>query len=755
MNSLPRRCWSSVLAVGLAATPWTSPVLMAGAVQARELGSAELQVRRQGNSVSLVVVGLGAKARLEKQKQSSFSWEGRITSPDASGLKRGSQQQISLPTAGLESVMLLEAGDDYILRVVPDDDTTLSPPQISANGQDLIVRFDGLGAASPVKTTARLDLRAPGRVPQPRYAPPLRQRAVAPPVGDMAIGTMLVTNRSFVNVSGPAVTLTLKDAPAKDALMSLARLGGYGFVFVDDASETTETSSGAGGRPVTMAFRGERFDRALNSVLMASGLQGKLDGRTLLIGTAVSAKTFGPQMSKVIRLNQADAASASQYLGNLGAQISVTNTTKTTSRSSESAGTSSSSSESSTTSESDRAESDLYGSGIGPLLGLVGTVDTRLNTVTLIGDSQLIAVAQSYLRQVDLRTRQVAVKVQILNVSLTNEKAVDSSFSARIGDEGYFVSDSGTAHMNFGSVKPGGSDGVGQYGSGISGAPGVYESQDPLVRQQQTAMVPKKVWVPGSDGGSGGFVDVFDANGQPIYVPSVDPSGAGFVDAVDQNGQPLYARGKDPDRYRQPNDSFYAYLEAKITSASAKTLAQPTLLIQEGQVAEVETGESVVTGVEEIERENGTTATVPTRENAGLKIDVDVARIDDNGFVSLSINPEISVALSTGDNSQGYSIFNINTRRLKSGKVRLRDGQSLVLTGVITESDREEAKKWPILGDLPLVGQLFRSSTSSREKNELVIIVTPRILDDQQGGSFGYGYRPGTAASRQVLRGSY
>lgn len=537
--------------------------------------------------------------------------------------------------------------------------------------------------------------------------------------------------------------------------MSLARLGGYGFVFVDETSGTTETSSGSGGRPVTMAFRGERFDRALNSVLMAAGFEGKLDGRTLLIGTALSAKAFGPQMSKVIRLNQADAASASQYLGNLGAKISVTNTTRTTSRSSESVGTSSSSSESSTTTESDRAESDLFGSSIGPLLGLIGAVDTRLNTITLIGDSQLIAVAQSYLRQVDLRTRQVAVKVQILNVSLTNEKAVDSSFSARIGDEGYFVSDSGTAHMNFGSVKPGGTDGVGPYGSGISGAPGVYASQDPLVRQQQAAMVPKKVWVPGSDGGAGGFVDVFDANGQPIYVPSTDPSGAGFVDAVDQNGQPIYARGKDPDRYRQPNDSFYAYLEAKITSASAKTLAQPTLLIQEGQVAEVETGESVVTGVEEIERENGTTATLPTRENAGLKIDVDVARIDDNGFVSLSINPEISVALPTGDNSQGYSIFNINTRRLKSGNVRLRDGQSLVLTGVITESDREQAKKWPILGDLPLVGQLFRSSTSSREKNELVVIVTPRILDDQQGGSFGYGYRPGTPASRQVLRGSY
>ena len=89
---------------------------------------------------------------------------------------------------------------------------------------------------------------------------------------------------------------------------------------------------------------------------------------------------------------------------------------------------------------------------------------------------------------------------------------------------------------------------------------------------------------------------------------------------------------------------------------------------------------------------------------------------------------------------------------MKTGRVRLRDGQSLVLTGVITDSDREVAKKWPILGDLPLIGQMFRSSTSSREKNELVMIVTPRILHDQYGGSFGYGYQPGTSASRQVMK---
>ena len=762
INALSRRCLSGSLVIGLATASLIEPLLFTRSAYSRDLRPAALQVRRQGNSVSLVVVGVGSAARLIKEKRSPFSWEGRIVSPNVSGLSSGLQQLLSMPAVGLDKVMLLDAGDDYLLRVVPDDKTTLSAPQISSNGQDLIVRFDGLAASPLAKTTSLLDLRRPGRVPQPRVAPPLRQRAIAPPLGDMAIGTMLISNRSFVNVSGPPVTLTLRDAPAKDALMSLARLGGYGFILMDQdqSASNSSTSDSSTARPVTLAFRDEPFDRALNSVLLASGLQGKLDGRTLLIGTAISAKTFGPQMSKVFRLNQSDAEGASQYLGNLGAKITVTNTTTTTSRSSESSGTSSNSSESSNTSQSESAKSETFGSDLGPLVGLIGTTDKRLNTITLIGDSQLIAVAQNYLRQIDLRIRQVAVKIQILSVSLANDKTIDSSFSAKLGDEAFVVSNSGKAHMNFGSSKPGTTAGTGLYGQGVSGQPGVYQTQDPLVQQQRAAMVQqqraamvqKKVWLPEANGSGGGFQEVFDENGQPIYVPSTNPNEKEFVNIFDENGQPVYVKQNNPSKYRQPNNSFYSYLEAVIVSSSAKTLAQPTLLIQEGQNAEVETGESVVTGVSKSESDNGSVSFVPTRENAGLKVAVEVSGIDDNGFVSLQVNPEISVAVSTGDVSGGYAISNIQARKMKSGRVRLRDGQSLVLTGVITESDREIARKWPILGDLPVIGQMFRSSTSSREKNELVMIVTPRILDDQFGGAFGYDYKPGTAESRQFMR---
>ena len=58
-------------------------------------------------------------------------------------------------------------------------------------------------------------------------------------------------------------------------------------------------------------------------------------------------------------------------------------------------------------------------------------------------------------------------------------------------------------------------------------------------------------------------------------------------------------------------------------------------------------------------------------------------------------------------------------------------------------------------GDLPLIGSLFRSSESTRLKDELVILVTPRVLDDDQGGAFGYGYRPATKQATQLMQNRF
>ena len=101
-----------------------------------------------------------------------------------------------------------------------------------------------------------------------------------------------------------------------------------------------------------------------------------------------------------------------------------------------------------------------------------------------------------------------------------------------------------------------------------------------------------------------------------------------------------------------------------IETSSAKTLAQPTLLVQEGQEAEVQTGTSVITSVSTTDTSSGSTQFEYQRENAGLNLKVQVSKIDDNGFISLSVNPEISV-LSVLVKLMGliFSIFLVDRSR--------------------------------------------------------------------------------------------
>ncbi len=761
--SSSRRLTPVLLALALGATCLDVVALgfVGGGVaeaQTQRQGSLQLKLRRKPKALEVVLAGVGAKPLLQ-QRLANGIWEGQLRTQGSPGLMRG-PQTLSLPELGIEAVSLSGGGDSYRITVRQALGQSLKDPIVSADGRNLILTFTGLG--TPKLQAGQLDLTTPGRVPQSRYAPPLRPRAVAPPLGDMAVGTMVLQNRSYLKLSGPIVPgLNFVDADAKLALKELAKQGGYGFVFSNGGSSSaaSEGEFAAGENKISVYLNEVPFAVAFNTVLLASGYQARLQGRTLIVGPSVMGLNMGPTMSKVFRLNQVDAASAKTYLGNLGAKIQVASTSTTTSsENDQDGGGGESSSGQMTTSMAE--ESMAFGADVGPLVGLRGTTDARLNTITLIGESELISIAEGYLRQIDLRKRQVAVRVQILNVDLNNDRGIDSSFSARLGNT-FIVSESGKAFMNFGDHLPGSSDGVGLLGDGTPYTrPGVYDAGIPKVQGQQVfdpPYVEAQKEVTTTTTNSGGtvrtteLVPLLDKFGRPKWVESTDPAAnPTLVPKVDGQGRPIYVPGKDPDQFAYPQNSVYGYLEAAIVSSSAKTLAQPTLLVQEGETASVETGTSVITSVTTTDTSNGSSQFTYQRSNAGLTLEVEVDKIDDNGFVTLDLTPEVSVPVPAGRN-QGVAIFNISGRKLSSGKIRLRDRQTLVLTGVIQDQDKEEVRKWPVLGDLPFLGQLFRSSVSNRQKSELVILVTPAIVDDEAGGSYGYGYRPSTREARQLM----
>jgi type IV pilus assembly protein PilQ len=232
-----------------------------------------------------------------------------------------------------------------------------------------------------------------------------------------------------------------------------------------------------------------------------------------------------------------------------------------------------------------------------------------------------------------------------------------------------------------------------------------------------------------------------------------------------------------------PANQFYDLVRASITAASTKVLASPTLILSEnqetlpggqavvGQVgtsagaasigrpfaneAFVTVGTQVISSYTVQAGQNGAANTCqPAFANAGLTLGARVLKIDDNGFVTFVLSPAVSAATSRAEVPECGPVDILSLRRLDTGSIRVRDGQTLILAGVISDEDIQKVTKWPILGDMPLIGQFFRASSGGRRKNELVILVTPRIVDDLQGGSYGYGYTPATGESRRFMGGS-
>ena len=382
-----------------------------------------------------------------------------------------------------------------------------------------------------------------------------------------------------------------------------------------------------------------------------------------------------------------------------------------------------------------------------------------------------MSVAEGYLKQLDLRKRQVAVNVKILNVDLENDTSIDNSFTAQIGDT-FIVNASGQALVNFGSLKPSSAEGqgLGLY-QGKDGSPLVGAYQFNLPANQAFKDIPNSQ-TPYSPPGTtnynpyfGGQVNFKGTTDRPGFGPYNNPSQPGALEPVfteeQIDGRTVKRLDKIPfeipQNFKYPPNKIFDYLTAAIQSRSAKSLADPTLLIQEGESAKVEAVTSVITDVSSQTVGNTTTTTTTTRKDAGLKLSVDAIKIDDNGFITLNLRPEVSIPVPNGGEGivggVKVSLNNITRRSLDSGKVRLRDGQTLFLTGVIQEDTFADISKWPVLGDLPFFGQFFRKTITGRRKSELVIVVTPRIIDDEQGGSYGYGFQPSSAEARRLVYG--
>jgi pilus assembly protein CpaC len=168
-----------------------------------------------------------------------------------------------------------------------------------------------------------------------------------------------------------------------------------------------------------------------------------------------------------------------------------------------------------------------------------------------------------------------------------------------------------------------------------------------------------------------------------------------------------------------------AVLKALVSKGFAKILASPNLVVRSGEAGKFLVGQKVpiqtVTGVG--------AATTPsiTYEEVGVKLNFN-PEVLESGTIRLKIDPaEVSNIIGFVQFSGGISAPEIDTRNV-STSVDLKEGESLILAGLLSEATRKNITKIPLFGDIPILGALFRSTHDEIQKTELVFLITPKVV---------------------------
>ncbi|MEO6360917.1 MAG: type II and III secretion system protein family protein, partial [Sphingomicrobium sp.] len=227
--------------------------------------------------------------------------------------------------------------------------------------------------------------------------------------------------------------------------------------------------------------------------------------------------------------------------------------------------------------------------------------------------------------------------------------------------------------------------------------------------------------------------------------------GNGFQGAI---GGGASISGNGPPRLGSITDSFGilsrgfnilglgvdATLDALERKGAITTLAEPTLVALSGETASFLAGGEFPVPVSQGSGGGGggtggggQTLTVEWKP-FGVSLAFTPTVLAD-GVINLVVTPEVSSIDPTASIViNGLTIPGIQTRRAKS-VVELRDGESFALAGLLRRDFQDTVRQFPVLGSIPIIGTLFRSTGFQKEETELVIIVTPRLVRPARAGT--------------------
>ncbi len=172
-------------------------------------------------------------------------------------------------------------------------------------------------------------------------------------------------------------------------------------------------------------------------------------------------------------------------------------------------------------------------------------------------------------------------------------------------------------------------------------------------------------------------------------------------------------------------------LRALVSRAEARFLGKPKILTINNKPALIQVAQNQAVSIRTTSDQNAggsSSGTSAERFPTGLKLRV-TPQVNSEGYITMFVEPSYTNVIESKISSQSNRIFDATTRGA-STLVRVKNGQTLVLGGLLESRETKSVRKVPFLGYIPLIGWLFTSTSSQRTNTDLVIFITPTIVTD-------------------------
>ena len=423
-------------------------------------------------------------------------------------------------------------------------------------------------------------------------------------------------------------------------------------------------------KKVTASLTKVTVREALDTLLRVHGLTYQRIGKSESYVVTKRSNDAPDTITKIYTLSYISLqgmGSASSEMSSVLPQITNTGS---------SLGSSSSSNNISTDTSSMNSGSDAY-SGQAEIIGIIKSmlspvgriaVDARTNKLIVTDVAEVFPQVENILAELDIKPPQILIEAQIVEVNKTS--GLNLGFEYGGSDGSIFTFTGPSRKVDYDFIK----------GNGVHGWNYIFPTSDQLNSDSSGS---------GSEGG-----------GSSSSSSSEAEDAAGLLDF----------------------SAFRIVLRSLLTRGEAKYLGKPKVVTVNNKTATIMTTTQASVGFSTTTGSSGDYTSESTdRANVGLTMQV-TPQVNREGYVTLYVQPSYS------DLSDGIGNTKDPTTRAVSTLVRVKNGQTVVIGGLLNSRETDSTRKVPLLGDIPLIGWLFTSKEKTKSTTDLVIFITPTIL---------------------------